>query len=181
MAPDSLRTSTQGELVAVGVITGAHGIRGQVKIRSFTSNPHDIVAYGALMNKTGSKRFDLKINSETKHGLVATIKGITDRNAAELLKGQELFVDKTRMPEPDDEEFYYEELVGLEARSPEGVVLGEVLGVYDFGAGDVVEIKLVSGKQELFPFTHAIFPEINTQQGFVVANLPEIVEAKGKS
>lgn len=178
---DESRYSNEAERVAIGVITGAQGIRGQLKVKSFTDNPLDLTAYGPLLNKDGTKRFDLSIDAESKGGLVVSIKGIKDRNAAELMRGTELFVVKARLPEADDEEFYYADLVGLEVRSAEGVKLGEITAVHNFGASDVVEIRLLeSGKKELFPFTKAVFPEVNIKEGFCIADLPEMVEAKSK-
>lgn len=173
-------SSTEAELVAVGVITGAHGIRGQVKLRSFTSDPYAILDYAPLLNKEGSKRYEFRIDAETKNGLVATFKGVNDRNAAELMRGTELFFDKSKLPEPDEEEFYYDQLIGLAVRDAAGTALGTVAALYDFGAGDIIEIRHPDGKKEMYPFTKANFPEVNVVEGFVQADLPEIVDAGDK-
>lgn len=177
----STSSSTQADLLAVGVVSGAHGIKGQVKLRSYTANPDDILAYGALLNKEGTKRFEIRIDGGTKHGLIATFKGVKDRNAAELLKGTELFVDRATLPESDDDEFYYDDLIGLEVRDASGAVLGKVHALHDFGAGDILELTLSStGKKEMYPFTRQNFPEINVADGFVLAELPEVLEPGGK-
>lgn len=166
-------------LVAIGVITGAHGIRGQVKLRSFTSDPYAIGEYGPLLNATGTKRYELHIDGETKQGLIATVKGVKDRNAAELMKGTQLFIDKGKLPPPDEEEFYYDQLIGLDVRDANGDSLGQVVAMYDFGAGDIIEIKLTAGQKEMYPFTKVSFPEIHVSEGYILADLPEIVDAKG--
>lgn len=174
--PEERRHSKKAELVAVGVITGAQGIRGQVRIRSFTDNPHDITSYGVLVNKDGTKRFDIRIDSESKHGLVASVKGVTDRNQAELMKGQQLFIDKSKLPEASDEEYYYSDLIGLPLKNAAGEMVGKITSMYNFGAGDVAEVHVAStGKRELFPFTKKSFPEIHLAQGYVLADLPDIV------
>jgi 16S rRNA processing protein RimM len=172
-------SSTEVPLVAVGVITGAHGIRGQVKIRCFTADPYVLSDY-TLLNETGSKRYELRIDAETKAGLVGTLKGVKDRNAAELLKGTQFFIDKSKLPEPDEEEFYYDQLTGLDVRDAAGTSLGTISAVYDFGAGDILEIRHTDGKKEMYPFTKVNFPQVRVQDGYVLAELPEIVEAKGR-
>lgn len=180
--PDNTRhgrhapSSTEVTLVAVGVITGAQGIRGQVKIRSFTSDPYAITEYGALMNATGTKRYDLRIDGANKGGLVASIKGVADRNAAELLKGTELYADKSNIPAAAEDEFYYDDLIGLEVRDTSGTPLGKVAAMYDFGAGDIIEILLAAGNKEMYPFTRQNFPDVQIKGGFILAELPEIVD-----
>lgn len=169
-------SSTEATLVAVGVITGAQGIRGQVKLRSFTTDPYAITEYGALMNATGSKRYDIRIDGANKGGLFATIKGVNDRNAAEAMKGTELFADKANIPPADEDEFYYDELIGLEVRDATGTALGRVAAMYDFGAGDIIEISLTAGGKEMYPFTKQNFPEIHVKDGYITAELPEIVD-----
>ncbi|MCH2546007.1 MAG: ribosome maturation factor RimM [Alphaproteobacteria bacterium] len=164
----------------IGVITGAHGIRGQVKIKSFTTNPSDIALYKPLLNAEGTKRYELRIDAATKNALVATLKGVKDRNTAETLRGTEFFVAKSSLPPPDDDEFYYEDLVGLEIRNAAGETLGKVTALQDFGAGDVIEIRHTNGTKEMYPFTLASFPEIFITEGYILADLPEIIEAKGE-
>lgn len=174
-------SSTQADLVAVGIFVGAHGIKGQLKLRSYTAIPEDILAYGALLNKEGTKRFELNLDGATKHGLIVSLKGLKDRNAAELLKGTEVFADRAHMPEPDEEEFYYDQLIGLEVRDSEGKNLGKITALYDFGAGDIIEILLAdSAKKEMYPFTRQNFPAIHIDEGFIRADLPEVLEVGGQ-
>lgn len=180
--PDNTRhgrhasSSTEATLVAIGVITGAQGIRGQVKLRSFTDDPHAITEYGALMNATGTKRYELRIDGANKSGLVASVKGVTDRNAAEALKGTELFVDKRNIPAAAEDEFYYDDLIGLDVRDASGATLGKVFALYNFGAGDIIEIQLSAGGKEMYPFTCQNFPEVRVSEGYILAELPEIVD-----
>ena len=180
-SPDSKRvsdSSTRTPLVAVGVIIGAHGIRGQVKIRSFTDNPEDILAYGALLNKEGTRRFEVRIEGETKGGIIASLKGVTDRNVAEQMRGTELFVDRNNIPEADEDEFAYDELIGLNASSADGTLIGKITAVLNFGANDVIEIRMAAtGKKELLPFTKVVFPEIDVKAGKVIVDMPEMIEA----
>ena len=170
-----------GDLVAVGVIVSAHGIHGKVKIRSFTADPQDILSYGALLDKTGKRRFDIVINGETQNGLIAHITGIEDRNAAEALRGTELYIHRSALPETQEEEFYYSDLIGLPVQDNGGCAIGKVMAVHNFGAGDIIEISLHStGKRELYPFTKEIFPEISPSRGICIANLPEIIPVKSE-
>lgn len=184
--PDNTRhgrhapSSTEATLVAVGVITGAHGIRGQVKLRSFTDDPYDITEYGALMNASGSKRFDIRIDGENKGGLFATIQGVKDRNAAELLRGTELFVDKANIPPADEDEFFYDDLIGLEVRDSNGENIAKVAAMYNFGAGDIIELHMAGRGKEMYPFTKQNFPEVHVSEGYVLAELPEIVDTPKK-
>lgn len=174
-------SSTEVPLVAVGVITGAHGIKGQVKLRSFTTNPQDIENYSPLLNEAGTRRYELQVDGETRQGLIATVKGVKDRNAAEALKGTQLFTEKSKLPAAEEEEFYYDDLIGLEVRDSAGAVLGKVVALYDFGAGDIIEMKLSAGGKEMYPFTRRNFPEIRGEEGYILAELPEIIDAKGKA
>lgn len=148
--------------VLLGRIAGAHGIRGEVLIRSFTAAPEDIGAYGALSTADGSRAFEIESARPTAKGVVARLKGIADRNAAEALKGTDLYVARDRLPPPSDNEFYYADLVGMTAVGPDGATLGEIVAVQNFGAGDLLEIRLqASGRTELFPFTDDAVPEVD--------------------
>lgn len=167
--------SNSRKLICIAVITSAHGIRGAVKIRSFTSNPEDIENYSPLYNVDGSKEYNLKILSDTGDLFIAEIEGIKNRNEAEILRGAELYIYRDMLPEVDEDEFYYEDLIGLQARDIKGVSMGIVLAVYNYGAGDVVEVKLNDRKEtELFAFTKEIVPEINISGGYIVIDRPEI-------
>jgi 16S rRNA processing protein RimM len=159
----------------LGVIAGPKGIKGEVRVKSFTEVPEDIAAYGALTDATGQKTFKLKVIGLSKGLPVVRIKGISDRNQAEALKGTELFVLRSELPEVDvEDEFYYADLVGLQAVFKEGESFGIISGVHDFGAGDMLEI-IPDGKTEkssvLVPFTAEMVPEVNMAAKQVVLDL----------
>ncbi len=147
----------------LGRIAGAHGIRGEVLIKSFTAAPEDIGAYGALSTADGSRAFEIaSARSTPKGGVVARLKGISDRNAAEALKGTDLYVARDRLPPPSDDEFYYADLVGMTAVTPDGATLGEIVAVQNFGAGDLLEVRLAGkAKTKLIPFTDAAVPDVD--------------------
>lgn len=159
--------------VCLGVITGVHGVRGLVRIKSFTAEPHAIASYGPLSDEQDKRRFELELVGESKGVLIARIADVTDRDAAERLKGLRLYVRRAALPEPEAEEFYQADLLGLEARLRDGTPLGKVSAVHDFGAGASLEIEEPSGKTVIVPFTAAAVPEIDVTGGRLVVDLPE--------
>lgn len=167
--------SDDKKLICIAVITAAHGIKGSVKIRSFTTDPSDLANYSPLYSSDGSKKYEIKILSENGDILIAEVNGIKDRNEAEKMRSTELYIYRDMLPEVEEDEFYYEDLVGLEARDPSGTPIGVILAVYNYGAGDVLEVKLNNSKEtELFAFTMDIVPEINIKGGYVTINKPEV-------
>ncbi len=165
------------KLVVMGVITAAHGIRGEVKLKSFTARPEDIAAYGPLLIGDGPKRARILSLKPAKGQFVARLEGIDDRTAAEALKGKKLKLERTRLPEPDEEEFYYSDLVGLKAVDETGRELGKVAAVHDFGAGDLLEIRPGGGgKSFLVPFTREVVPVVDIPAARLVIRMPQ--EAK---
>ncbi|MDR1026017.1 MAG: ribosome maturation factor RimM [Lactobacillus sp.] len=157
--------------ICLGVITGVHGIKGEVKVKSFTEIPEDIDQYGQVESQDGSKKFDIKVVGNSKELLRVKIKGVDDRNAAESLKGTEFYVSRDLLPDLDEEEFYHTDLIGLNVKSPDGEVIGKVLALYNFGAGDLIEIKFNSdNKVEMIPFTLAYVPEINIKDAIIVSS-----------
>jgi 16S rRNA processing protein RimM len=157
----------------VGVIVGAHGVRGAVRVKPFTAEPASVAAYGPVEDETGSRRFELRLVGEGKGVVIATLKGVEDRNAAEALKGLRLYVARAALPAPGEEEYYHADLVGLEAVTPAGTPLGRVRAVHDFGAGDSLELALAAGGTLLVPFTKAAVPEIDLAGGRLVVEPPE--------
>lgn len=166
------------ERVCVGVIVGPHGIRGQVRVKSFTAEPEDIAAYGPVSDEAGIRTFDLDVVGRSKGVVLCAVAGVDDRNGAEALRGVRLHVDRAMLPDPDeDDEFYHADLIGLRVEFADGVVLGTVSAVYDFGAGDVLEIRAESGGVTMLPFTRAAVPVIDIAGGRLVAErLPGLVE-----
>ena len=167
--------SDEKKLICVAVITSAHGIRGAVKIKSFTEDPADLANYSPLYNADGKKTYEVKILSDKGETLIAEVNGIKTRNDAEMIAGTELYIYRDMLPEVEEDEFYYEDLIGLEARSYQnGQIMGIITAIYNHGAGDMVEVKLNnSGKTELFVFTKENVPEIHIESGYVLVNPPE--------
>lgn len=159
------------DMVLVGAITGAHGIRGEVKLRSFTADPAAIASYSPLETAAG-KRIEIARVRPQKEGFIAILKGVTDRNAAEALRGTELFVPRERLPEPDEDEVYVHDLIGLAVHLADGSLLGEIVDVADYGAGDLIDVK-VEGRKDtvLIPFAPQYVLE--TAEDRIVVDLPE--------
>jgi 16S rRNA processing protein RimM len=159
--------------VLLGRIAGAHGIRGEVLIKTFTAAPEDIGAYGPLSDAAGARSFIVAAARPTPKGVVARLAGIADRTAAEALKGTELYVDRDRLPAAAEGEFYHADLVGLDAVDPAGRPLGTVIAVHNYGAGDLLEVRLAgSGRTELVPFTDDAVPEVDIAARRAVIALP---------
>ena len=159
--------------ILLGTITGAHGIRGEVLIRSHTEDPLAIAAYGPLADKAGGRTFELSGVRAGAKGIIARIAGITDRNAAERLKGTDLYIERHCLPEPEDGEFYHADLIGLSVVTPEGDAVGEVVAIQNFGAGDLLEYRPRSSKRtELLPFDKTFVPEVDLAAGRVTVILP---------
>lgn len=167
----------------MGIITSAHGIRGAVKLKSFTQDPLSIAGYSPLYNSDASRKFDIKIDSDKGDMLVVKIKGVATRNEAELLVGTELFVYRDMLPETDEDEFYYEDLIGLHVKSAvNNVDIGVVTALYNYGAGDILEITLnEDGKTQLLAFTGENVPEVHVKEGYILINMPEIEFLGGES
>lgn len=148
--------------VCLGVIAGAHGVRGAVRLRSFTAEPADIGAYGVLSDETGERDIALKVTGMTKSHVVAEIEGVSDRDGAEALKGVALYVPRERLPEPEADEFYHGDLVGLAVALADGTDIGTVISVQDFGAGEILEVAPPGGETPLMvPFTSRVVPVID--------------------
>jgi 16S rRNA processing protein RimM len=154
--------------ICVAQIGAAHGIRGEVRLRSFTGEPTAIASYGPLESEDGTRRFTIETLRPAKDHFVARLAGVGDRNAAEQLTNLRLYVAREKLPPAGDGEFYHADLVGLAAVTPDGTALGTVTAVHNFGAGDVIEIKPESGETLLVPFTDAAVPEIDLAAGRMV-------------
>ena len=167
-----------GDLLLMGVIVGVHGIRGEVKIKTFSQSPEAIADYGALRNGSGTEKFKIKRHRVAKGVVVAKLIGVNDRNAAEALKGTELYLPRDRLPELSDaDEFYHADLVGLRAEQPDGTLLGTVIALQNFGGGDMVEVEPEGGGETWFvPFTHEAVPEVNIDEGRIVVVRPDEIE-----
>ncbi len=158
--------------VLLGKIVGAQGLKGEVVVHAYTEAPEDVAAYGPLSSADGARSYELKVVRVAEKGVIARISGVGDRTAAERLKGTELWIDRGRLPEPEADEFYHADLIGLAAVDPDGAEIGRVVGVQNYGAGDLIEVRLAGGKRtELVAFTPAFVPEVNLEKRQVVVVL----------
>jgi 16S rRNA processing protein RimM len=158
--------------VCIGVITGVHGVRGAVRIKSFTEDPASVAAYGPVEDEAGTRRFGLRVIGASKGVVLGRIEGIDDRNAAEALKGLRFYVDRAALPPPEAEEFYHADLLGLGVELPDGTPFGRVKAVHSFGAGDTLEVERAAGDTILVPFTKAAVPVVDLAGGRLVLDPP---------
>jgi 16S rRNA processing protein RimM len=165
----------EGRLIVLGVIGAPHGVRGQVKIRSFTADPADITSYGPLKDKNG-KVYVVSITGLAKDGIIASISGANTREEAEKLRNIELSVPRSALPEAESGEYYYEDLVGLRVLLENSEPYGIISAVHNFGAGDLVVIKNISGEEELVPFSKTTFPHIDIAGGTALFIPPLLTE-----
>lgn len=163
--------------VLVGEIGAAQGLKGEVRLRSYTQTPTDIAAYGPLEDETGVKRVEIERVRATPKALIARIKGVTTREGAEALNGTKLYLSRAALPERGEDEWYVADLVGLAAVDPEGKPLGTVVAVHNFGASDIIEVAPAGGGETLLvAFTEAAVPEVDIENGRLVLVPPEILE-----
>jgi 16S rRNA processing protein RimM len=157
--------------ILVGEITGAHGIRGDVLIRTYTEAPGAIASYGPLTDATGRSSFSLHVVRATSKGIVARVGGIEDRNGAERLRGTKLYIERAKLPKTSEAEFYHADLIGLRAVAADGGILGEIVSVQNFGAGDLLELKLQGDSDtEFIPFEDRWVPSVDLASGTIVVN-----------
>jgi len=162
----------QNDLIAVGSIGAPRGVRGEVRIKSFTENPDDIVSYGSLWDQHGKRQFDIKIKGHAKGMITAEISGIETRDQADALKGTLLYLPKEKLPDAKDEEFYYSDLIGLDAVDQNGNSLGQISTVDNFGAGDVLELNGGPYGLLMVPFTHDVVPVVDIKNKQVIIDPP---------
>ncbi len=159
--------------VCVGRIAGAHGVQGWVRITSYTDRPEDVAAYGPVSDEKGEREFELEVMRMAKAQVLARIPGIADRNAAEALRGVRLFVPRDRLPAPEEDEFYYDDLIGLAVETLDGRALGEVISVQEYGGGDMLEVGQRRGRTVLVPFTRDVVPVVDLAARVLKIDPPE--------
>ncbi|MGD9543986.1 MAG: ribosome maturation factor RimM [Methylocystis sp.] len=192
---------TREDLVLLGRFGAPHGVRGEIRLQSFTSDPLAIAAYDGLADRSGARKFRLRaVRPQGKDMLVAQVEGIDDRAGAVALNGVELYLPRDKLPAPEEEEFYIADLIGLRAETPDGATLGTIVAVRNFGAGDILEIALEiapargsknapafsqdamrsnrGGETALYPFTRAVVPIVNIAEGRVVIAPPAEVSTE---
>lgn len=168
---------TGPDRICVGAIAGSFGVRGEVRLKSFCSEPTDIASYGPLFTEDGGRSFRVTLTRPVAGGLGARLSGIATKEEADALKGTSLFADRARLPPPAEDEFYHADLLGLEVRDTGGVLLGKVRAIHNHGAGDLIEVlRPEPADVLLIPFTHAAVPTVDIAAGRLVVDLPEGLE-----
>jgi 16S rRNA processing protein RimM len=163
-------------LLLVAQVGGAHGVRGELKITTFTADPMALTGYRNLLRQDGTPAVAIASARPVKGGLVARLKGVEDRNAAEAMRGLKLYITRDVLPEPEEDEFYLADLIGLTVETATGELLGKVKAVHDFGAGDLLEIQPKTGASWWLPFTREAVPEVRIADGKIIAAPPTVVE-----
>ena len=162
--------------ICVARIGAAHGVRGAVKLWTFTEDPLAVKRYGRLMTKDGARQFEVTHVREAKGHLVATLKGVATREEAERLNGVELYVAREKLPATSEDEYYHADLIGLAAVNAAGEPLGRIIAIHNFGAGDIIEVAPPNGATMLLPLTNAVVPTVDLEGGRVVIELPDEIE-----
>jgi 16S rRNA processing protein RimM len=162
--------------ICVARIGAAHGVRGAVKLWTFTEDPLGVKRYGPLATKDGARRFEVTHAREAKGHLVVTLKGVATREDAERLNGIELYIAREKLPATGTDEYYHADLIGLAAVNAANEPIGRVTAIHNFGAGDIIEIAPPQGATMLLPFTSAVVPSVDLAEGHVVIELPDEVD-----
>lgn len=163
-------------LILVGRVAGAFGVKGEVRITTYTADPVALVGYRDLRREDGSPGLTLTAGRPTKGGIIVRASEVETREQAEALRGLRLYIPRDVLPEPEEDEFYVTDLVGLAVETSEGEPLGRVKTVQDFGAGDLLEIQPPEGASWWLPFTREAVPEVRIAEGKVIAVRPAETE-----
>lgn len=164
--------------ICIGVITSVHGVKGYVKIRTFTNKPSDVTTFQNVFDEAGNN-YKVSVVFPKKDYLIASLDGINNRNQAEPLRNTKLYIKRSELPTPKNNEFYHADLVGMEARSHDGSKFGIVKNVVNFGAGDILEIyDVTSEKVVYYPFKKQYVPVIDIVERYITVNpLEEVIAA----
>ena len=162
--------ASRPERVCLGRIVGVHGVRGTVRMESYTARPEDIASYGVLTDAQAARAFTINVTGRVKGMLLARVEGVDDRTAAEALVGTALHVPRAALPPTGDEEYYRADLIGLGVETEDGAACGRVGAVHDHGAGDIVEIERPGGPSVLLPFTREHVPTVDLEGGRMVVS-----------
>jgi len=157
----------------MGLVLGAHGIKGAVRVLSYAATPENIASYGPLEAESGGRKFSLTVVGKARGAVLAEVDGIGDRDAAAALKGTKLYVQRAALPAPAEGEFYWDDLVGLRAELKDGAALGKVVAVHDYGGGPSLEVTRATGAPVMVPFTNRVVPVVDVAAGRVVIDPPE--------
>jgi 16S rRNA processing protein RimM len=159
---------------------GAFGVKGEVRLKSFCAMPEDLDSYGTLMSEDGKQTFDLTISRPVKGGFAAWIEGVRFKDQADKLRGVRLYVSREVLPNLPDDQYYHADLMGMTVVGTGGEMLGKVRAVHDHGAGDFLEVRLISGDDVLIPFTNDAVPTVDLASGRIIVDPPEGVMPEPK-
>jgi 16S rRNA processing protein RimM len=159
--------------VLVATFGAAHGIKGEVRVKYHTADPQALVDYSPLRDESFSRSFTFLSARKAGEVAIARVKDITDRNQAETLTHINLYAERSKLPPPDEDEFYHADLIGLRVEGPDGELIGTVQGIYDFGAGEMLDIRRPRRKGVMIPFTREIFPTIDIAGGRAICMPPK--------
>ena len=167
------------KLILVGRVAGAFGVKGEVRVSTYTESPVAILNYRALLNENGEPAITLVSGRSTNGGVIARAKEVETKEQADRLRGLKLFVERSALPPADEDEYYLTDLIGMEAVAPDGTSLGRVKAVQDFGAGDLLEIDAGRGRPGFYlPFTRECVPDVDIAGGRLTAVRPAEVDEK---
>lgn len=166
--------TADSEMICVGAIAGAYGVRGEVRLKSFCADPAAIEGYAPLSTEDGVHSYSVQVTGQLKNGLTAKLGGIGDKETADALRGTRLYAPRDRLPSLPDDEYYHADLIGLAVLDTGGTALGTVAAVHNHGATDLLEVRL-EGQSEtvLLPFTLALVPTVDLASGRIIADPPE--------
>jgi 16S rRNA processing protein RimM len=167
---------TTANLILVARVAGAFGVKGEVRITAFGDDPMALVGYKTLLTQDGAVALTLASGRPTKGGIIVRAAEVATREQAEALRGLQLFIPRSALPEPEEDEFYLADLIGLAVETAQGEVLGKVSRVQDFGAGDLIEVQPPHGPTWYLPFTREAVPEVRLAEGKLIAVRPEETE-----
>ena len=164
----------------VATVGAPHGVRGDLRVKSFTSDPLALKDYGALQDENGSRAFTVQALRLLKDDIcVARFKDVSDRDAAAALTHLRLFALRANMPAIEDGEYFHADLIGLRAVSAAGEAIGLVVAMQNFGAGDMLEIAPAGGGETLLlPFTNAVAPVVDIAGGRIVIEPPAEIDGE---
>ncbi|MDO8321829.1 MAG: ribosome maturation factor RimM [Phenylobacterium sp.] len=165
-----------GRLLQVARVAGAFGVRGEIRITTFTEDPLALATYRVLTREDGSPGLTITTARAVKGAVIARAAGIDTRDQAEALRGLKLFIAREALPAPDEDEFYHADLLGLTLETPEGELMGKVKTIQDFGAGDLIEVQPPMGASWWLPFTRETVPEVRIAEGKLIAVRPAEID-----
>ncbi|MHA6287970.1 ribosome maturation factor RimM [Maricaulis sp. CAU 1757] len=175
-------TQAADDLVFIAACAGAHGVKGECKVKSFAGNPADAFGYGPFLDKDGAGILTPKSARPVKDGFVVRFEEVTDRDQAQALKGTQLFIPRSVLPELEDDEFYHADLIGLAVQALDGSPMGTLRAIHDYGAGDLLEITGTPDRKGswMLPFTRQFVPHVSLDDGVITIDPPEDVGSKAE-